>query len=86
LHHRFSFLHTFPVAVSIRTPKKIGRTRVGQGPAFWALEREMIEAILGHGLAEITDEVLAYAPPMSERISQFAFREQPAEGHNYIET
>ncbi len=28
----------------------------GRGPAVWALEREMIEAILGRGLSGITNE------------------------------
>ena len=57
----------------------------GRGPALWALEREMIEAILGHGLTGITDEALAYAS--SHERTNFVVRVQlAARGrHNYSE-
>jgi len=35
--------------------------RIGVGPALWALQSTMVEAILGHGLTAITNETLACA-------------------------
>lgn len=41
--------------------KKLAGPGWGRGPAVWALEREMINAILGHGLTGIINEAFMYA-------------------------